>query len=471
MKSKFLQLFDLRRDQDDPIAIDAEILKGIQAQGTNLWVLIFAILIASIGLNVNSTAVIIGAMLISPLMGPIIGIGYAAGINDFALIKRALRNLGIFVFISLTTATLYFLVSPLSQAQSELLARTTPTLWDVLIAFFGGAAGIVALTRKEVSNVVPGVAIATALMPPLCTAGYGIATGNLAFFGGAFYLFSINSVFIAFSTLIFVKLLKLPQRGYINDNSRIRARLFIAIAVVATLVPSAVLAYRLVQQELFVTSSLRLISKLDNDNRFVLLAKEISKTERLITLTLGGERPPADLDREVLQSLAAAGITDAKVKIRYSGAEKFDVSLIKKELQKDLYTNTLHQLELNQKRIHALEKENAALKATQFDQTTLLKEIMAQYPEAVRVTVAQGSQAIVANAAPTTAVTLPAPDATSTPPAPQGAVIVYLVTTKPITRTDRARLTDWLQTKFADKTLELFVRTEVPQERVTGRKS
>lgn len=162
-----LRSFDLRRDQREAEEIHEAVTGGVRSAGTNLWVLMFAILVASIGLNVNSTAVIIGAMLISPLMGPIVAIGYGAGVNDFGLIKRAVRTLGLFVGISLLTATLYFSVSPLSQAQSELLARTTPTVWDVAIAFFGGAAGIVALTRREFSNVVPGVAIATALMPPL----------------------------------------------------------------------------------------------------------------------------------------------------------------------------------------------------------------------------------------------------------------------------------------------------------------
>lgn len=158
-----------------------------------------AIAIASIGLNVNSTAVIIGAMLISPLMGPIVGLGYGTAVSDFSLIKLSFRNMLIFIVISLITSTLYFILSPLNEAQSELLARTQPTLWDVLIAFFGGVAGMLATARKEGSNVIPGVAIATALMPPLCTVGFGLAHQNWDFVIGAFYLFSINCVFIAFA--------------------------------------------------------------------------------------------------------------------------------------------------------------------------------------------------------------------------------------------------------------------------------
>ena len=188
--AKLQDVFSLDYDQAHPDKIDANIRANTQASGTNMWVLMFAIAVASIGLNVNSTAVVIGAMLISPLMGPIVGVGYGLAVGDTALIRQAVRNLTVCVAISLVTATLYFLLTPLKEAQSELLARTQPTIWDVLIAFFGGGAGIVALTRKEGGNAIPGVAIATALMPPLCTAGYGLAHGNWHYFFGAFYLFS-----------------------------------------------------------------------------------------------------------------------------------------------------------------------------------------------------------------------------------------------------------------------------------------
>lgn len=237
MKQALSLAFDLRSDQGDVQSIDAEIRKGARLGGTNMWVLMFAILIASIGLNVNSTAVIIGAMLISPLMGPIIAIGYGVGVYDFALIRRAFINLGVFVAISLLTSTLYFAVTPLSEAQSELLARTTPNLWDVLIAFFGGAAGMVALTRKNISPITPGVAIATALMPPLCTAGYGLANGNVPFVLGALFLFSINSVFIALATIVFAKLLKLPKFTQIDPGVHTRTHLITAIAVLVTVIP------------------------------------------------------------------------------------------------------------------------------------------------------------------------------------------------------------------------------------------
>lgn len=194
--------FNIMPDKEDERQIVAQISSGVSFRGANLWVLIFAIFIASLGLNVNSPAVIIGAMLISPLMGPIIGMGLAVGINDVELLKRSARNFGVATLISVLTATVYFLLTPLGDARSELLARTSPTLYDVLIATCGGAAGIIALCTKGKGNVIPGVAIATALMPPLCTAGYGLATGHWLYFLGAFYLFFINTVFISLATYV-----------------------------------------------------------------------------------------------------------------------------------------------------------------------------------------------------------------------------------------------------------------------------
>lgn len=215
-KEFFKDIFTLEEDKVNEEEVVESIIKGVEFRGTNLWILIFSILIASIGLNVNSTAVIIGAMLISPLMGPIMGVGLGIGINDFELIKKSLKNLFIAVVISIFVSTFYFYITPLKDAQSEILARTTPAIWDVFIAFFGGLAGIVAGSRKDKSNVIPGVAIATALMPPLCTASYGIANLNLTYFAGAFYLFFINSVFISFATFLIVRVLKFKKKVFLN---------------------------------------------------------------------------------------------------------------------------------------------------------------------------------------------------------------------------------------------------------------
>ena len=190
---------------------EASIREGVSFRGTNLIILVLAIFIASLGLNTNSTAVIIGAMLISPLMGPIIGIGLGIGITDFGLLKRSLRNLVVAAIFSMLASSLYFLISPVAEGHSELLARTSPTIYDVLIGFFGGGAGIVAICSKSKGNVIPGVAIATALMPPLCTAGYGLATLQMHYFLGASYLFIINSILICLATFIGVKLFQIGR--------------------------------------------------------------------------------------------------------------------------------------------------------------------------------------------------------------------------------------------------------------------
>lgn len=200
----FFTIFSLHDGEDDKQKTLESVVKNISFKGANLWILACAILVASVGLNVNSTAVIIGAMLISPLMGPIVGAGFALGIYDFDLLKRSLRNLLNATVVSLTVSTIYFAVSPFKDVQSELLARTAPNIYDILIAFFGGIVGAIAVTRSEKGNPIPGVAIATALMPPLCTAGYGIATQQWTFFFGAFYLYCINCVFIGIATFLII---------------------------------------------------------------------------------------------------------------------------------------------------------------------------------------------------------------------------------------------------------------------------
>ena len=252
LRSFLRSRFDLSADKASEEEVVDNIRKGVEFKGTNLWVLIFATFVASLGLNVNSTAVIIGAMLISPLMGPIMGMGLSVGINDFELLKRSLRNFGFRVLASIFTSTLYFFLSPLSGAQSELLARTTPTTYDVLIAFFGGLAGIVAQSRKDrTSTVIPGVAIATALMPPLCTAGFGLATLQFKYFIGAFYLFFINTVFIAIATFIVVRFLHYSKKEFVDKNREMRVRRSILLIVLVTIIPSVVIGYRIVKRSLF----------------------------------------------------------------------------------------------------------------------------------------------------------------------------------------------------------------------------
>lgn len=234
---------------------EKSIISDMDFRGYKAWILIFSILIASIGLNANSTAVIIGAMLISPLMGPIVASGLAVGINDFSLLKRALKNFLVAIIISLLTSTIYFKLSPLKDVTSELLGRTTPTILDVFIAFFGGFAGIIAGSRQEKSNVIPGVAIATALMPPLCTAGYGLATSQFKFFFGASYLFFINSVFISLATFITVKFLKFPKKHHLDKEKEKKVSRIITFIVILVIIPSLFIFFEVIRESRFRTNA------------------------------------------------------------------------------------------------------------------------------------------------------------------------------------------------------------------------
>ena len=290
IKQSLGKYFNLLSDKEDELAVIEQVKGGIAFRGTNLWILIFAIFIASLGLNVNSTAVIIGAMLISPLMGPIIGMGLSVGISDTEMLKQALKNYGVATLISVLTASVYFFISPLSEARSELLARTSPTLYDVMIAFFGGAAGVLALTTKSKGQVIPGVAIATALMPPLCTAGYGLATAQWSYFFGAFYLFFINTVFIATATFLGVKLLRFRPMERLVSEAAIRGRKVMMWVVVVTMIPAAFITVNLVTQDVvmrnvnqFVKAELNfggtqvLSSRMEHDTLFVVaVGKEIA---------------------------------------------------------------------------------------------------------------------------------------------------------------------------------------------------
>ena len=383
-----LRLLSLRSDEAEPDAIDASVRDSARLGGTNLWVLMFAIMIASVGLNVNSTAVIIGAMLISPLMGPIIGIGYGAGVHDYTLIRNSLRNLALFVGISLFASVLYFLLTPLKQAHSELLARTSPTLWDVLIAFFGGAAGMIGLSRREKTTLIPGVAIATALMPPLCTTGYGIATGQPRIFLGAFFLFLINSVFIALATLAIVRVLRLPHHAVPDEMTRRRGQAIIAIAVTLTLAPSIYLAVRLVQDEFFSAAAEKFLVDVTNEREdLTLISRTIDPQQRLITATMIGSGVTPEIESTLNRRLATAGLNDARLKIRRPSEAGLDVTAVRSLLEKDMLQAAVAAGEAKTRRIEELEAQLARLNATIGDLDRVEKEIRAQLPKLRNVVV------------------------------------------------------------------------------------
>ena len=288
LKDALRRYFDLRRDKVDEAQTIANIRADASFRGANLWVLIFAIFTASLGLNVNSTAVIIGAMLISPLMGPIVGMGLSVGINDLDLLKTSAKNYAVATLVSVVTATVYFLLSPFKEAQSELLARTAPTLYDVMIAFFGGSAGIVAIATGGKGNVIPGVAIATALMPPLCTAGYGLATGQWMFFLGAFYLFFINTVFIATATFLGVRLMGFDWHQEVSKEQGRKARRVLMWIVVLTMVPAGIMTFDLVRKSLFNQDLARFVEQELSWSGTQILSQQVDRDAKVLRVAVIG---------------------------------------------------------------------------------------------------------------------------------------------------------------------------------------
>lgn len=301
MLRNLLSFIDLRNEVEDYETIHEEIEKGIVFKGTNLWILAFAIVVASIGLNMNSTAVVIGAMLISPLMGPINGLGYSIATYNFPLFRSSIKNYGFAVIASLVASTLYFAISPVATAHSELLSRTSPTIYDVMIALFGGLAGIVATSSKMKGNVIPGVAIATALMPPLCTAGYGLGTGQFNFFFGAFYLFTINTVFIALAALMISRFLRFPIRHIVDPDQKKKVRNLVWVIIVVTVLPSIYFGHQLVKNEAFGQNVDKYTQNVSVVGGAFLIRHEVNKGQRKVNLVYGGKSLSDSIKSEIKQ--------------------------------------------------------------------------------------------------------------------------------------------------------------------------
>ena len=385
----FVRNFDVRQEKEDELETIESIRKGIEFKGTNLWVLIFATFVASLGLNTNSTAVIIGAMLISPLMGPIMGFGLGLGISDFDLIKRSFRNFATATVFSVITSTLFFLISPISEAQSELLARTQPTVYDVLIAFFGGLAGIVASSTKSKGNVIPGVAIATALMPPLCTAGYGLASGNLVYFLGAFYLYFINSVFISLATFIGVRVMHFQRKEFVDKAREKMVRKYIILIVVLTMCPAVYLTFGIIKSTFYETAANRFINEQLNFENTQVLDKKISYEHKDIRVVLiGPEVPDASI------SIARSKLKEYKLEetkltvLQGMNNEAVDVSSIRAMVMEDFYKNSEQRLQEQQKKITRLEENLAQYKEYDTMGRTLVPELKVLYPSITSLSIA-----------------------------------------------------------------------------------
>lgn len=361
-------LFDIHKDTDRDSTIEA-VKKDISFRGHTAWILIFSIFVASIGLNVSSTAVVIGAMLISPLMGPIVGIGLSVGINDILMLRRSLINLGVMMFLSVLTAYLYFWISPLTQETPELLARTYPTILDVLVAIFGGLALIVAKTKKgTIASVIFGVAIATALMPPLCTVGYGLAIGNMSYAGGALYLFSINAVFIALSTFLVAKILRFPLVRYANSKRRrVIAQLASVIALVV-IVPSIYLFVNLLSEQVFETKTKEFVNNvIQYDGAEVVKFTQDYEQKNIDIYLIGKPVPQSQITEWAEQLAATSKLEQCNLRI-YQGTDRSGELAaqisgdLKTDILEELYVKNETAIRDKDERIRFLENEVARLK-------------------------------------------------------------------------------------------------------------
>ncbi|MBU3009922.1 TIGR00341 family protein [Polaribacter vadi] len=360
ISSFLMELFDFREDTDHTATIDA-IKADIPFKGATAWILIFAVFVASIGLNADSTAVVIGAMLISPLMGPILGLGMSFALNDIDTFKKSLSNLGIMIGLSLFASFMFFYFFPLSEDTSELLGRVSPDIRDVLIAFFGGLALMVARTKKgTIASVIFGVAIATALMPPLCTAGYGLAKGNFPYFFGALYLFTINTIFIALAAFIVLKMLNFPMHKYANTAKRKRYATIATIVGVAVMIPAIftfLTVFKESQIKLQVNSFVKNeIKAIDN---FQLIENSYDANEKILKLSFFNEVTEGErnLLKNQLNKQEYSKIKDFAIKIKGSDTKTFD-------LISSAYKENREELQQSKNIIDGLQKEITDLKET-----------------------------------------------------------------------------------------------------------
>ena len=432
------------KDHVDVQAAAARIRSGIAFRGPNVFILACAIIIASVGLNLNSIPVIIGAMLISPVMGPILGFGLGVGTNDTALVKDSVKNFLVMVVISILASTVFYLISPLKLVQqTELLARTNPTLYDVLIALFGGFAGILENSRKERGGtVIPGVAIATALMPPLCTVGYGIAHLTPKFILGAFYLFIINSVFITLATVVTVKYLHFPSAYEADDARSRRASHWSAVILLALLVPSVLSGIRMIQDNNFTRSAQQLVQQNKNLGKSYIYdyRTDVESRPKTIDIYLAGEKME-DLARErLLQQAEEAGITRSQIIIHEDAAFQNEM-LTESEIIRNIIDSHNQQVGELEAKVTELSGELQHYKNLQLPAALLTQELAAQYDGIQKVTLTRGES-----------VTTGSTSGVET-------VVAILQCTKAIKEAERIRIQNWLKVRLGVEDVEVIVNT------------
>ena len=442
------RLLSLRNDKAPEEETIASIKASVEFRGANLWILIFAIFVASLGLNTNSAAVIIGAMLISPLMGPIMGMGLGVGINDFELLKRAFRSFATATIFSVLTATFYFAITPIDEAQSELLARTSPTIYDVLIALFGGLAGIVALcsTGQRGGNVIPGVAIATAIMPPLCTTGFGIATGNWIYAAGAFYLYLINSIFISLATFIGVNIFDFKKKVFVDKQREKRVKHIIVTIAVLTMLPSTLLTYMLVRENFFTSKANNFVAQVVTSEQTQVIAKEVDyHTKEIRLVTIGEEISEKELTRMKSQ-MENFGLEDAKLSI-VQGTKNLSASELKTMLNDPASRQADKNAQLlanEQQRADKLQKELDVYKKTELQAQSISAEMATLFPEAARVSIARTFSYAVSDSLQKDSLTL-----------------VSLTLKKKLNTETREKMEEWLKTRLKTPDMKLIVGTKI----------
>lgn len=414
----------------DTEAAERSIRSNIYFRGPNAWILAIAVVIASVGLNVNSIPVIIGAMLISPLMGPIFGMGLGLGINDMPLIKSSGKNLLVMVGISLAASFIYFLITPLNLTNpSELLARTNPTIYDVLIALFGGFAGILEQCRKEKGTVFAGVAIATALMPPLCTAGFGLASGNFSYFMGAAYLFVINCIFIMLATYVSVKHFGFREATFTSELAQRRTRIFSTVLIVLFIIPSIWTAVTFIRQNNFEGNAITFAEKCKVYGRTILYDYKIDHADgSVVNLYFSGEPLSDQARRDLLSQAAEYNIKAEQVVINEYTTTNNDNNA---ELVKSIYDRMDTEVSRRDAEITRLRQQLKETEKDDLPYVQLAREIMGIYPSVQEVTLARGA-------------TISADSLEAVP-----CLSVVIPRDSLFTSTEMKQLSDWLRVRLA----------------------
>ena len=429
-------------DEIDYENASASIRKNIAFRGTNVFILACAIIIASVGLNVNSIPVIIGAMLISPVMGPILGFGLGLGTEDNHLVKNSLKNFVVMVIISILASTLFFLLSPLSLANpSELLARTKPTIYDVLIALFGGFAGIIETSRKDKGTVIAGVAIATALMPPLCTVGYGISIWNWAYASGALYLFTINSIFIALATFIAVKYFSFP----LVDTDELRRRMpksVLYLILLIVIVPSIISAVSVIKENNFKIHAERVVTENKNLGKcFIYDYKATySRKSPKLELFLAGETLTKEAKQQIYRSAEEYGITRSQI-IFHEDATSMRQEFSEVEIVKGIFEQTDKQINRLNDSIAKLGDALNAYKEMELPVEAVSKELFAQYADITSLSLSRGSSVAVEGEGE------------------KEQIVAFVTSNEPLTDDQKDRIERWLKVRLNNENVMVLCQT------------